>query len=277
LPEAPCNQSCRFVITIHDSTPIRFPKWNSLLTLYHKYILPDVAKKAMHILCNSQATMQDAMRFNKISPQKISVTYLGHDEEKFHTLSEDHYSPVKQKKYFLYTGRPDPNKNLFRLLESFSICYHDAKFDKDFELWIVGKFDTRYTPQLMRYSKKLRVENHIKFLDYVSSEELKTIRRGATAVVFPSLWEGFGLPVLEAMACGTPVVTSNISSLPEIVGNAAMLVNPYKPIEIAEAMKTISADKILQKTLSERGVEQAKKFSWQASGEETLKIIERFL
>ncbi len=136
--------------------------------------------------------------------------------------------------------------------------------------------DKRYTPLLKAQIKELGITEQVKFLDYVPYSELPKIINQALALVFPSLWEGFGFPVLEAMACGIPVITSNISSLPEVAGDAAILVNPYNIGEITEAMQLIATDAQLRNSLSKLGIERAKKFSWEKTGTETVEILSRY-
>lgn len=269
IPEAPLDRSCRYIITVHDLIPLRFPQRKSLLTLYFKFSFPRLLAQAEHILCNSQATADDLIQYFKIPAAKITPTLLAYDNSHFYPHSHlDQSIP-----YFLYIGRPDPHKNLSRLMTAFA----NLPQSQTYQLWIAGKPDARYTPILKQQIAELGITEQVKFLDYVSYEALPKIISNALALVFPSLWEGFGLPVLEAMACGTPVITSNLSSLPEVAGDAALLVNPYQTEEITDAMKQIITDGKLRSHLRTLGLQRAKQFSWQKTGQETLDVLKRYL
>lgn len=173
----------------------------------------------------------------------------------------------------MYLGRHDPHKNLSRLIEAF------AKINncQDYELWLAGTPDKRYTPKLQQQATELGIIKRVKFLDYVSYNKLPMLLNQALALVFPSLWEGFGFPVLEAMGCGTPVITSNLSSLPEVAGEAALLINPYNVTEMTAAMEKIIQDDNLRSQLKTLSLQQSSQFSWQQTGQATLEVIQRFL
>lgn len=268
LPEAPLYQNCPFVVMVHDLIPLRFPTL-SPLTPYFRYYLPQVLQQAKHLICNSQATAKDISDFFKIPPTKITPIPLAYDSHHFRPLE----LPLPSIPYFLYLGRPNPYKNLPRLIAAFA----QLPQRKDYQLWIAGPCDRRYTPKLQAQVKELELIDQVKFLDYISYEQLPTLLNQALALVFPSLWEGFGLPVLEAMGCGTPVITSNLSSLPEVTGNAAILVNPYNPAKIADAMAEIAKDNQLRSRLSSLSLEQAKRFSWAKTGQATLDVLRSFV
>jgi glycosyltransferase involved in cell wall biosynthesis len=159
-----------------------------------------------------------------------------------------------------------------RLIDAFAGLH-----DHDCELWIAGSPDGRYTPLLQEQVNHLGITQRVKFLDYVPYEQLPIIINQAIALVFPSLWEGFGLPVLEAMACGTPVITSNLSSLPEVAGEAALLVNPYNTGEITEAMQAIVADSTLRSHLRTLSLNRTTRFSWEKTGLATVDALKRYL
>jgi glycosyltransferase involved in cell wall biosynthesis len=267
IPEAPLFTDCRSVVMIHDLIPLRFPRRFSLLTPYFRYYIPQVLTQAQHIICNSDATAKDITDFFNIPSKKITPTLLAYDDNHFRLLNLD------ASTYFLYIGRHDPHKNLERLIEAFA----NLPNCHSYELWLVGSTDKRYTPSLIRQATNLGVHNQVKFIDYVSYDDLPKIISGAIALVFPSLWEGFGLPVLEAMACGTPVITSNLSSLPEVAGDAGILIDPYKVDEITDAMQAIANQSGLRSHLSQLGLERASLFSWEKTGKETVEVLKRFL
>jgi len=265
LPEAPLFSNCRFVVMVHDFIPLRFPKRFSPLLPYHRYYIPQVVAQAQHVICNSQATANDIIKFCQIPASKITPIPLAHDGNHFRPL----FGREVDNRYYLYIGRHDPYKNLHRLIAAFAAIPNC----KDYELWLAGSTDVRYTPALRSQAEELNISDRIKFLDYVSYSELPKIINGAIALVFPSLWEGFGFPVLEAMACGTPVITSNLSSLPEVAGDAAILINPYNTSEITEAMHTIATDRELRDRLSAQSITRAKQFSWEKTGLATVEVL----
>ena len=270
IPEAPLGQACRSVVMVHDLIPLRFPKRFSPLTPYFRYYIPQVLQQAEHIVCNSRATAQDITQFWQIPADKITPIPLAYNAAHFRPLDigNDRNLPP----YFLYLGRPDPHKNLPRLFTAF------AKMkSKDCHLWIAGPSDPRYTPLLQQQAKDLGICDRILFLDYIPFNELPKVINQALAMVFPSLWEGFGFPVLEAMACGTPVITSNLSSLPEVVGDAGILVDPYRPEELAAAMDAMMREGDLRSRLSLLGLERARQFSWQKTGEATLAVLRSYV
>jgi glycosyltransferase involved in cell wall biosynthesis len=271
VPEMPLFSKTKAVVMVHDLIPIRFPKKNSPLTPYFRYYIPQVCRQAQHIICNSQATADDIINYFGISATKITPIHLGYDQKKFRVINN--LKKEKKNPYFLYLGRHDPHKNLTRIIYAFA----NFKQCKNYELWLAGPPDVRYTPLLKQLAEELGITKQVKFLDYVSSDYLPILINQAQALVFPTLWEGFGFPVLEAIACGTPVITSNISSLLEIAGKAALLVNPFEIDSISDAMNLIAEDDNLRKQLKELGLKRAINFSWEKTGTETVKVIEKYL
>jgi glycosyltransferase involved in cell wall biosynthesis len=268
VPEIPLYSKCRSVVMVHDLIPLRFPNKKSPLIPYFKYYIPQVLKQAEHIICNSQATAKDIVDFFNIPADKITPILLAYDQQ--------HFRPLDIKKdavtvpYFLYLGRHDPHKNVNRIVEAFA----NLKDNQNYQLWLAGPTDKRYTPKLIQQAAELGIEKQLKILDYVDYEQLPILLNQALALVFPSLWEGFGFPVLEAMGCGTPVITSNISSLPEVAGEAALLIDPYNVKEMTASMEKIAIDNSLRSQLKILGLQQAKKFSWQTTGQQTLAILQ---
>jgi glycosyltransferase involved in cell wall biosynthesis len=272
IPEAPLYTNCRYIVTVHDFIPLRF-KRRSLLTPYHRYYIPQVLTQAQHIICNSNATAGDIINFCHIPASKITPIPLAYDAEHFRISKEPGESEAVPKPYFVYIGRHDPHKNLSGIIAAFAAL----SGCRDYELWLAGTPDQRYTPKLKAQIEYLGITQQVKFLDYVIYSQLPYLLKNAIALVFPSLWEGFGLPVLEAMACGTPVITSNISSLPEVAGDAAILVNPYNREEITAAMQAIATDAKLRSHLSTLGLIRSSQFRWQNTGLATAELLQRFL
>ena len=271
LPEAPLyNQGCPYVVMVHDFIPLRFPQDSLPQTLYYRYYVPQVLQQSQQVICNSIATARDVVKFTKISAHKVTPIHLGYDEDNFRPLNS---LTNNSDPYFLYIGRHNPHKNVSRLIAAFAKINNYS----DYALWLVGSPDKRYTPQLKLQVKELNLQGKVKFLDYISYQQLPIIINNAIALVFPSLWEGFGLPVLEAMACGTPVITSNIASLPEVAGDAAVLIDPYNTVEITAAMETIIQDENRRSQLSTLGLERAKQFSWAKTGRDTVEVLQKYI
>ncbi|OUL35213.1 mannosyltransferase [Nostoc sp. T09] len=268
IPEAPLFSSCSYIITVHDLIPLRFPQYFSAVQkIYCSYYVAAVIQQSEHVICNSITTAQDLSSFLGVAEDKISPIPLAYDSKNFTFLD------LPRQNYFLYLGRHNPHKNLERLITAFAALPNKY----DYELWLAGPTDPRYTPNLKVQVQELGITNQVRFLDYVSYNELPKIINSAIALVFPSLWEGFGLPVLEAMACGTPVITSNISSLPEVAGDAAILINPYNPGEITEAIQAVANDSSLGSHLSTQGIARANQFSWEKTGQATAEVLSRYL
>jgi glycosyltransferase involved in cell wall biosynthesis len=270
VPEAPLLSGCRYIVTIHDLIPLRFPKRFSPMTPYFRSYIPAVMTQAQHIICNSTATAKDVCDFYHIPVSKITAIPLAHDRYHFRVLNPP---PQDTPPYFLYIGRQDPYKNLQRVIDAFAALPNC----RDYQLWLAGPNDSRYTPILQQQAEQLGIAAQVKFLNYVAYNELPTLINGAIALVFPSLWEGFGFPVLEAMACGTPVITSNISSLPEVAGDAAILVNPYDTGEITAAMQILGTDAQARSRLSHQGIIRAQQFSWDKTGQATMEVLKNYL
>lgn len=267
IPEAPLYSPCRYIVTVHDLIPLRYPRWFSPLTPYFRFYVPQVLKQAEQIICNSQATADDVINFWGISASQITPILLAYDRQHFSPTS----SP-EDKGYFLHLGRHDPHKNVGRLIKAFG-NFPDASY----QLWLAGPTDRRYTPKLQQLVLELGLRDRVHFLNYIPYAQLPDIIRNATALVFPSLWEGFGLPVLEAMGCGTPVIASNRSSLPEVAGEAGILIDPTNTEAMTQAMITLATDAKARSGLREKGLKRAAQFSWEKTGQATVEVLKQFL
>jgi glycosyltransferase involved in cell wall biosynthesis len=260
IPEAPIgsvNPNFRYAVTAYDLIPLRFPQKATPLLAYHKFYIPEVLRRADRILAISTATARDLRSFLNIETHKIDVIPLAYDHRQYY----DRQLPCSN--YFVYVGRQEPYKNLDRIIQAMALI------PDDIELHILGKVDSRYAPALQRRAKALRISHRIKFRGYVPEAELPTAIGQAIGLVFPSLWEGFGLPILEAMACGTPVITSNFGSMPEVAGDAALLVDPYNVGMIASAMRLLWHDSVARSHLQAAGLQHVKAFSWEKTGQLT--------
>jgi glycosyltransferase involved in cell wall biosynthesis len=261
----------RSVVTVHDLGYLHFPeahpprqRWYlDRSTRWH-------AATAAHLLADSAATKRDLIEKYRASPDKISVAYPGLDPSVKRVDDPVNIAHVKAKynlegDYLLYLGTIQPRKNLQRLIQAFAACNLPST------LVLAGKRGW-YADELLR-----QANDRVKFVGYVDAADKNALLSGSTAFVFPSLYEGFGFPVLEAMACGVPVVCSHTSSLPEVAGEAAMLVNPLEMDDIGRGLREVTTNEDLRRTLIERGYQQAPKFTWQACAAAALNVFESVL
>ncbi len=262
------------VIAIMDLGYLRFPQ-HYTKTIYWKLRLWTALsiKRAAQILTISQSTKNDIIRNYKIKPEKIEVEYLGYDEESFHfPINEAKIKKVKSKykivgDYLLFLSTLKPSKNIEGLLEAF-------KKLKKIKLVIAGKKGWLFE-KIFERVRELGLEEEVVFTDFVDEEDVPALMAGAKVFVLPSFWEGFGIPVLEAMAVGTPVVVAKTGSLPEIVKDAGIIVDPKKPDEIAKGINKIINSQELSRDLREKGLARVKKFSWEKCAQKTLLVLEK--
>ena len=259
---------CRSVVTIHDCIHLMFPQYlpNRAAYAYAKASMWSAARQSSRILTVSEASKRDLLRFFDVPPDKIVVVYNAIDDQFSATPAED-VARVRERyqldhEFVLYVGNVKPHKNLVRLIEAFDKL-RGRGFD-DLKLLIIGD-EISKLPALRRAVHQYKLHKHVRFLGFLPADTLAVLYRLAKVFVFPSLYEGFGLPPLEAMACGTPVVTSNVSSLPEVVGDAAMLIDPYDVESIADGISRVLSDPALASELRGRGILRAREFSWERS------------
>lgn len=244
-----------------------------LVILYMKIFMKLSCQIADKIIAISKYTKQDIINRLGINSEKIAAVYEG-VEDKFRVIhnSEKLNSTLKKyeltKPFLFYSGSISPRKNLLRMLKSF----YKIKDQIPHNLVVVGA-KTWGSDKVYKYISE-NLKNRVKILGYVSDEELVDLYNMADMYLYPSLYEGFGLPILEAQACGCPVLTSNVTSCPEVAGDSAMIVNPYSTDEIAEAILKIFTDKNLREDLIKRGHENIKRFSWKKTAERILNICD---
>jgi glycosyltransferase involved in cell wall biosynthesis len=262
---------CRAVVTIHDCIHLRFPQYlpHRLAHTYARAFLWTATHQANRIITVSEASKRDILQYFRIPPEKIEVIYNGIDERFWMPPDADEMGRVSERyqltsQFILYAGNIKPHKNLERLIEAFHQLRRSG-FD-ELKLLIIGDEISKYAT-LRRAVHRYKLHKHVRFFGFVSDQTLAALYRLAAVFVFPSLYEGFGLPPLEAMASGTPVVTSNVSSLPEVVGDAALLIDPYSPEAIANGIRMVLTDPVLREDLRTRGLARAKEFSWARSVE----------
>ena len=273
--ELPLRKVCRYVVTIHDLVPLFFPRlvpWKH--RLFFRLFMKPVARTADIIITDSEHSKHDIVRYLKVPEEKIRVIYLGYTPRQAQEqLSVPKSRDVLKKygiarPYLLFVGILEPKKNLARLLDAFALLRHMPATDDRMQLVIAGDKGWAYE-HLNQYAKNLHIEQHVVFTGYVSEEELAALYKGAEVFVFPSIYEGFGLPVIEAMTYGVPVVTSQRSSLPEIAGEAGILVDPEKPEAIRDGIAAVLVNTEKAAAMREKGQQQARKFSWRRTAERT--------
>jgi glycosyltransferase involved in cell wall biosynthesis len=271
LPEGALLPPIPQVIVVHDVLPLRFTQEYPRQQYYFRYFVPAVLKRSRAIIVDSESTKRDLMTFYSIESSPVHVVPGGYDQNRYRIGIQPGEIKAKYglRSYLLYVGNLLPHKNLHNLLNAFSVIA--SRFPQT--LVIAGKKDPRYYPSLEAEARALGILDRVLFLDYVPGAELPALYAGADVFVMASLYEGFGLPVLEAMACGTPVIASHSSSLPEVTGDAAALVDPYDIPGMAEVIATILADQSTREGMSCRGLRQAERFSWGETAERILRIL----
>ena len=264
LPGAPT------VLTVYDLIPLLFPEQSSgrarLIARWANRLALRVARRALAI---SEATRADYIRHLGVRPDKIVTVPLAADSM-FTTVFSSQSSVFSSQPYILYLGSNKPHKNLVRLVEAWDIANCKLQIANR-KLVIAGAWDARY-PEAKQRVAELGLADKVIFLGPVAEADLPVLYGGAQLFVFPSLYEGFGLPALEAMACGTPVVCSNTSSLPEVAGDAALLVDPLNVNALAATIGRVLGDAALAGDMCQRGLQQAARFTWAQTAQQTLAI-----
>ena len=273
----PPLRGARTVFTFHDAIYALFPQYHLPMNrLFLGSMMPRFLRRADAIVTVSECSKRDAVRLYGIDPARIRVIYDGVDARFQPVTDPARLAQVRARyalpeRYVLYVGTIEPRKNLTTLLEAFSATYNRQSAIGNWQLVIGGKKGWLYESFFARL-RELGLEDEVVLPGYIADEDLPAVYSAASVFVFPSLYEGFGLPPLEAMACGTPVVCSNASSLPEVCGEAALLVSPTDVPALVQAMVRGLSDEPLRATLRARGLVQAAKFSWERTARETLAV-----
>ncbi len=267
------KRKVKLIVTVHDIAPVVLSKIHSIIMNFHfKVPLPVLLKNSTHIIVPSHSTKRDLLEYLISDSSKIVVIPMGIDTSKFYPRKST--NKIKQKydinyPLILYAGTENPRKNLERLI----IAYNKISHEIPHRLVLVGPITQKTIIKILRkHNIPKDILKRITLLGYLPDEELPYLYTLADVFVYPSLYEGFGFPPLEAMACGTPVVTSNISSIPEVVGKAAVLVNPLNTDEIAFGILRILEDRKLRKRLVHFGRRYVKKYSWKKTADKTEKV-----
>ena len=257
------------VITIHDFIPLHYPEVAQHQNKYYRFLMPFLLKKAYKIVCISENTKKDLLNFYKVDESKVSVIYNGYDSELFNTNNVNKIVLKKYKinyNYIIIVGASYYHKNIEIALKAIKDIEEECK------LIIVGK-DSDYILKLKNLVNELSIEEKINFIGYVPDEDLPSLYYYSKAFVYPTLYEGFGLPILEAMACGTVVITSNNSSLPEVYGEAALVFKNNDIEDLKEKIVLALTNEKLRQELINKSFENIKRFSWEKTAKQVYELI----
>lgn len=274
IPNGLCRSPVPHVVTVHDIIPLAFPedaprsvRWN------FRFRLPKIFNRAAAIVAVSDYTRLDLLRHYNLDPKKVQVISEGYDQANF--MPPDDLSPLatyglKPNGYILYVGNSSPRKNIINLIKAFSRVSENVSQD----LVLAGG----KAPSQIRLIKECAIQsgvaNRVKLLNYVPYRDLRVLYGGASLFAFLSAYEGFGLPVLEAMACGAAVLSANSTSLPEVTGDAALLVDPFDISAIADQLHAALKDDSLRESLRKQALERCRLFSWERTAREVLGLLQ---
>jgi glycosyltransferase involved in cell wall biosynthesis len=265
---------CKSVVTYHDMTFFLYPHLHARSKrVFFPMAIRASARQADALIAVSESTRQDAIRILGIPPQKITTAQLGVDPsftpisdiEQKRRIAEKYHLP---KKFILYVGLVEPRKNLPKLISAYKKSVDNGIEHK---LVVVGRYGWMYE-EVFRQIEALNLKDNVFLAGYISQEDLPMVYNLASLFVYPTLYEGFGLPSLEAMACGLPVISTNVSSLPEIIGDAGVLVPPDDVDSLYQAIQKVLKDEKLSEDLIQKGLEQAAKFTWERTARSTLQV-----
>jgi glycosyltransferase involved in cell wall biosynthesis len=278
---APAWLPCPFILTVHDITDLLYPPpgVSKLAHAGRLYVARRTLRRARRILAVSHSSKRDLARTFAVPEAKIDVVYNALDERFVREPMPADADRILERHavnhpFVLYAGNIKPHKNLARMIEAFAVAKAELADHPEFahlKLLLIGDELTKH-PDLRRAVVRTRVREDVRFLGFVPHSVLRVFYARAHAFLFPSLYEGFGLPPLEAMAHGTPVVTSNVSSLPEVLDQAALLVNPENLFDIARGIRQVLTDEPLRRELVRRGYEQVQRYSWERSTQQILDV-----
>jgi glycosyltransferase involved in cell wall biosynthesis len=279
LNEVPLLMPKPYVVTIHDMSSFLFGDMSGFRENARLYTFRRGLLRADRVIAVSAATRRDIENVLAVRSDRIRQVYSAPDPRFFNGSNQAGQNQLLERyqihyPFLLYAGRIRPHKNLPRLIEAFAVIRSELEHHPEYRelrLIIIGDEISKH-PEVRRAMVQTRTQQVVRFLGFVPFETLKMFYSAATAFVFPSLYEGFGLPPLEAMATGTPVITSSVSSLPEVVGSAAMVVNPENVFDIARGIREVLLDDDLRQRLISTGYEQVRQFNWSRTAEEVLSV-----
>jgi glycosyltransferase involved in cell wall biosynthesis len=270
IPEGIIGSAIAQVTVVHDLLPIFFPGQYPRQQHYLRWLVPKVLRSSRLVVTDSENTRRDVVATYGLSAERVRVVYPGYDEAEYFADGATPASDRSHDPCYLYVGNLLPHKNVLGLVDAFAIVRRRRRC----RLIIRGQGRPAYARAVRERVEKLGLADAVTFVGYLEIASLRDLYYRATCLVMPSLYEGFGLPALEAMACGTPVITSANSSLPEVVGDAALTVDPRDSASLADTMDRVASDADLRDELRERGVRRAKSFSWRRTAEGISQAIE---
>lgn len=275
---APPWSPVRYIFTLHCSSPFTMPElFPPAIRARLLFLIRRGMRDAAHIICVSQDVLERAREHYGVAADRVSVVYNGVGAH-FRPMAPEERSLILARyglngRYIFTAARFEKRKNLARLLQAFA--RYREEVDPECRLVLAGDMTWEAGP-IGQLIAELGIEQAVVRLGYVQNTDLPALYGGALFFGFPSIWEGFGIPVLEAMACGTPVLTSNTSSLPEVAGDAAVLIDPLSVDAIADGMRRLGTDPALRSRLSAEGRSRASRFSWQQTAADTLELYKRY-
>jgi len=265
------EQDVQQVVMVHDLRPLSHPE-RSMQSLYFRNWVPPLLRQCRHILTNSNYTASEIRRATGISEGKITVTPLGYDTRHFYLA--DTCQRLHQRPYLLHIGQAYPHKNIRRLIEAFSAI--TLRFP-EVDLVLLGKPHPVETSNVRRLISELQLSDRIILKSYVPYNELPNWYRGAIAFVYPSLWEGFGLPIVEAMACGCPVITSYGTGMEETAQGSALLADPLDTSHISKLIDKVLSSSLLRDSLRTSGLNRVKEYQWEVCRELTYNALAKVI
>jgi len=276
---APWRVPCRVVNAIHDLSFVHYPetfRWYEAARM--KLTTRRSATAAAHVITPSESSRQDVVDTYKLPAEKVTAIPLAASDKFRSDIDPETIAEIRARyglpgEFILGVGSVQPRKNIIRLIEAYASLLTRRELPP---LVLAGRLAWLYNNSVSAAAKN-RVAEHVRFLGFVPDEDLPPLYSAATVFVYPSFFEGFGLPPLEAMACGTPVITGDRTSLPEVVGDAGIMVDPYDVNAIANAIERLLADDALRSELSRRCIDRASKFSWQKTARQTLNVFEQVM
>jgi glycosyltransferase involved in cell wall biosynthesis len=270
VPEGILRSPVPQVTVVHDLLPLTFPPEYPRQQYYFRFLVPRILGGSRLVIADSEHTRSDILEHYDVPAGKVKVIYPGYDSSAFFRSQPNSSPRTRQDPYILYVGNLLPHKNLPRLLDAFALLRRRLPC----RLIIRGEGRPAHARLLRERIESLGLRDAVAFAGYTGEDSLRQLYSDAACLVLPSLGEGFGLPVLEAMACGTPVITASASSLPEVAGDAALMVDPYDALGLADAMYRTLTDNGLREDLRQRGLRRVAAFTWKRTALEVSRVLD---